>query len=226
MTKTIESRLKVSLIDGVSGPAKAAGGALDALYKKSGFSKMVGGLGGVIGRDAKRLGGALQGFRDSLYGPAGLAAALAGHELFDAQVSYEKSMNRIKATSRASVEELTELRDLINKLAIDYPKKRAEIAEGALQLIKSGKSIHEVLGALEPTLQASLATEQTIGHAGETLTDIVFGMGLRATNAMEAMEAFTQVADIAVVASNAFNQDYDSLSQAWRRPRLLRGRPA
>ncbi len=209
MTKTVESKLKVTLIDGVSGPAKKAGGALETLYKKSFASRAMGGLGAYFARDAKRIAGALGEFRDSMYGPAGLAAALAGHELFDAQVSYEKAMNRIKATSRSSAEELRELRDLINDLAIKYPKKRAEIAEGALQLFKSGKNVHEVLGALEPTLQASLATETTIGHAGETLTDIVFGMGLRATNAKEAMEAFTQVANTAVVASNAFNQNYE-----------------
>jgi hypothetical protein len=203
--KTITSSLIVSLIDGVTGPAAKAGAALTALQKKA--SGSFGAASAFLG--VKRLGGAMTEFRDAMYGPAGIAAALAGHQMFEAQVSYETSMNRIKATSRASAEELEHLRDVINGLAIKYPKKRAEIAEGALQLFKSGKNVDEVMGSLEPTLTAALATEQTIGHAGETLTDIVFGMGLRATNAKEAMEAFTQVADVSVVASNAFNQSYD-----------------
>lgn len=201
--KTITSRLIVSLLDGVSAPAAKAGQALKRLQATASFATA------PVMRGVQRIGGAMTEFRDAMYGPAGIAAALAGHQMFEAQVSYETSMNRIKATSRASADELRHLRDVINDLAIKYPKKRAEIAEGALQLFKSGKDVHEVMGALEPTLTAALATEQTIGHAGETLTDIVFGMGLRATNAKEAMEAFTQVADVSVVAANAFNQTYD-----------------
>jgi len=202
--RTVTSQLIVSLIDGVTGPAGKAGAALKRLQGIATASTS-----GALTRSVARVGGAMTQFRESLYGPAGIAAALAGHQMFEAQVSYETSMNRIKATSRASAQELAHLRDVINDLAIKYPKKRAEIAEGALQLFKSGKNVHEVMGALEPTLTAALATEQTIGHSGETLTDIVFGMGLRATNAKEAMEAFTQVADVSVVAANAFNQTYD-----------------
>ncbi len=208
MSRTITSQLIVSLLDRVSGPAGKAGAALMALQKKARAS-----ITAPIMRDFRRAGGAMTEFRNAMYGPAGIAAALAGHQMFAAQVSYETSMNRIKATSHASAVELGHLRDLINDLAIRYPKKRAEIAEGALQLFKSGKDVHEVMGALEPTLTAALASEQTIGHSGETLTDIVFGMGLRASTAKEAMETFTQVADTAVTAANAFNMNYEQFVQ-------------
>ena len=187
--KTITSRLIVSLLDGVSGPASKAGAALTALQKKA--SGSFGSAAAFAG--ARRLGGAMTQFRDSLYGPAGIMAGFAAVDQAHNFVKFNEHMNRIRAATMAGAEDMKTLQDEIFRTSKSHARVYDDVAEGALQLVKSGKSIHEVIGGLDAVVGASLAIEKSVGHTAETLTDIVYGMGLRVTNQQEAMQVFRQM---------------------------------
>jgi TP901 family phage tail tape measure protein len=224
VTKTVESRLRVSLIDGVTANAKKAGAALAALQKQATFTSRIGGAvamaGGAVAAQGRRIGGAMTGFRESLMNPAGLLGSLAALEQGHVFIKFNEHMNRISAATVASAEEMKALQAEIFKVARQHGRKYEEVAGGALQLVKSGKDIHETIGALDATVGAAVATEKSVEHTAETLTDIIYGMGLRVTNQKEAMTVFAQVADVAVAASFRFNQTYDEMSRA-----LAKGAP-
>jgi hypothetical protein len=214
--KTITSRLIVSLLDGVSGPAGKASAALTALQKKaSGTFGSAAAFAGV-----RRLGGAMGEFKTALYGPAGLMAGFAAVEQTHHFTKFTEHMNRIRAATMAGAEDMKTLKEEIYKTSKAHARSYDEVAEGALQLVKSGKTIHEVIGALDATVGASLAIEKSVGHTAETLTDIIYGMGLRVTNQQEATQVFAETADVAVAASFKFNQSYDEMTRA-----LAKGAP-
>ena len=212
--KTITSRLVVSLLDGVSAPAAKAGQALKRLQASANFTTA------PIIRSAQRLGGAVTGLQNSLHGPGGIMAAFAAVDQTHNFVKFTEHMNRVRAATMASASEMRALQDEIFKVSKQHGKVYDEVAEGALQLVKSGKDIHETMGALDATVGASVAIEKSVGHTAETLTDIVYGMGLRVTNQKEAMDIFGYVADVATAASFKFNQTYDELSRS-----LAKGAP-
>ena len=212
--KTVTSRLIVSLIDGVTAPAAKAGQALKRLQASANF------VAAPVIRSAQRLGGAVAGLQNSLHGPGGIMAAFAAVDQTHNFVKFTEHMNRVRAATMASASEMRALQDEIFKVSKQHGRVYDEVAEGALQLVKSGKDIHEVMGALDATVGAAVAIEKSVGHAAETLTDIVYGMGLRVTNQKEAMQVFSDVADVAVAASFKFNQSYDEMSRA-----LAKGAP-
>jgi hypothetical protein len=229
MAQNLSSSLTVRLIDGVSGPARAAAAAVRGIgAAASSISGKVASVAGATAMavpramiaDVRRATGAVSEFKNSLHSVGGLAVALAAADQFSPFVKYTEHMNRVRAATIASVGDMKALEDEIMKVSKQHAKVYNEVAEGALQLVKSGKDIHETIGALDATVGAAVAIEKSVGHTAETLTDIIYGMGLRVTNQAEAMKVFGDVADVAVAASFKFNQSYDEMSRA-----LAKGAP-
>ena len=224
MAKTVESRLKVSLLDGVTAPATAAGEALDNLHKKSSWSSRLGGAataaGTAVGTQLRRVRGAANEFTESLMGPAGIAAGLAAITQGETYVKFTENMNRIGAATRASAEDMDALKRKIFEVSAAHARGYDDISEGALALIKTGKSVDETMGALDAVVGASVAVERSVDKTAGSLTDVVYGMGYRVSDQQDAMSVFANVADIATAASYKFNQSYDGMMEG-----LAKGAP-
>jgi hypothetical protein len=229
MAQNLSSSLTVRLIDGVSGPARAAAAAVRGIgAAASSISGKVASVAGATAMavpramiaDVRRATGAVSEFKNSIHSVGGLAVVLGAADQFRPFVKFTEHMNRVRAATIASAEDMKALESEILKVSKQHAKVYDEVAEGALQLVKSGKDIHETIGALDATVGAAVAIEKSVGHTAETLTDIIYGMGLRVTNQAEAMKVFGDVADVSVAASFKFNQSYDEMSRA-----LAKGAP-
>lgn len=119
----------------------------------------------------------------------------------------EEAMSRVQAASAASAQELGELK----QAAVDAgasTKFTATEAAGALEeLVKSGLSAKDAIGALPAVLNLAQAGGVGLAEASSTLTQVVAGLGMQMGDA-------GRIADVLAMGANASKTSVNGLSQA------------
>lgn len=200
---TLTSRLVISLLDRVSGPARRVAGSLATL--RAAENAMAGATLANVRRQARTMrairtigGGGSHG------GLAGLGATAGAYGFLRTEYEYQQAMNRTQAILNITDENAFKPhRDLVVDLAKRYPATSAEIAKGASELAMAGLSIGQVNEVLEATVQGALATGESIKNVGMGVTDVALGLGMKLTK-----ENFEQLNNVMAAASTAYSQDY------------------
>lgn len=148
----------------------------------------------------------------SLLGGATRLAALFGVGLgirtsVTAISSFERAIAQVGAISRASADELRQIRDQSAELGATTEKTATQAAEGALLLARAGFDAQKILGALPGTLKLSVAGALDLGESAEIAANSLAQFGLAASET-------NRVTNSLLVTASSSNTDVRQLAEA------------
>lgn len=200
----LTSRLVVSMIDRVSGPARRVASSMRALKASEGI--VTGAAVANVRRQARTMR-ALRTIGGYTPGLAGLGATAGALGFLRNEQTYQDAMNRTQAILNVTDEKAFKPhRDLIVDLAKKYPATSAEIAKGASELAMSGMSLEQVNSVLEASVQGAMASGESIKTVGQGVTDVVMGLGKELNRSN-----FLEVNNTLAAGATSYAEDYQQL---------------
>ncbi|AHB50065.1 hypothetical protein W911_06885 [Hyphomicrobium nitrativorans NL23] len=204
----LTSRLIVRLIDGVSGPARAAAGALGRLNRASNNGAIGGGLVAMqqrVTEASKRNSAAIAGLQNKMFAAAAGAWALKGGftGVVGPAVSFESALADVAKVTSFDDTELAKFGKSLRRIATDeIPVAVDELAALAAAAAQSGVPEVDLEGFTKMTAKAAVAWEMTGQQAGENLAKIRAALGL--TNKQTALyaDAINHVSDNTAASSH------------------------
>ena len=154
---TVTSQLIVRLIDGVTGPARAAAQSLQSLGRAANMTAAVG-VAGQYQRSVAGMANAAAQLRDNtakaaaMSGPMAVGLGYAAKLAFD----FEKAGNFLEALGDASAEQRAEFERFANTLNEKYPQSLGEIIRTGNELLKAGLNYSQMMGAIDQTLATAI----------------------------------------------------------------------
>jgi TP901 family phage tail tape measure protein len=174
MANNKETRVKFSLIDGVTAGLKRIRG---------GLGELTGSLTGIKGLAAGVAAGfAAWGIGKGLIGAVREAAAL------------ETAMSRVGAVSGVTGEKLRDLQTRVEAAAVATKRGTVEVAQTVEALVRAGLSAEDALGALEPTLNLARTAALSTGDAANLLADVLDQFGLAGSKAASVADTLAAAA--------------------------------
>lgn len=210
----LTSKLIISLVDRVSGPARAMQGALNGLV---GVGGRRGGLGGAAGT-AALLGSQMRGLKNNAAGATALSAGLAmvGRSGFEAAYGLEKALNKMQAFGQLTADQRQLMSQYAQDLNKDYPFTNKEIVEAASELFRAGFSYEQARGALRSTLDMALAGDIDRGEAADIATNVLTAMRMPMATAEQAAQSALVASDTLAYAATKSNTDIRLLGQTFK----------
>lgn len=147
----LTSRLIVRLIDGVSGPARAAARSLAAL-QTAGRATVALGTAKQIAANAKSLAHHTHAMATAVSAPMAIIGAIGAKTAFE----FEKAGNMLEALGEATAAQRQEFEKIANVLNAKYPQSATEIIRTGTELLKAGLDWKQMLGAMDSTLATAI----------------------------------------------------------------------
>lgn len=120
--------------------------------------------------------------------------ALFGASVVDGAKNYEASMNRVKAATLATGEEIKALNALAREIGVD-PKNTAsaiEAADAMEILAKNGLNVAQIMGgAVQATTKLAAATGAELAPAADVATDVMLQFGKQAKDLDAVVDGIT-----------------------------------
>lgn len=207
----LTSRLVISLVDKVSGPARAMQGALAGLHGVAGRRGAVGGLGTALAAQTAVL-------RRNVAGTAAFSAGLGlvGRSGFEAAYGLEKVMNNVQAVGMLSDEQRASLKGYIQELNKSFPFINKEIGEAAFELFRAGFGYEQAVGALKGTLLLAQSGDIGRQEAADIATNVLTAMRLPMQTTEQAAASMARVNDTLAYAANKSNTDVRLLGETFK----------
>lgn len=205
----LTSRLVISLIDRVSGPAKAVKASLAGIL----------GMGGARGGIGAAMASQVATMRHSAAtASAAVAAPLAlmGRAGFEAAYGLEKVMNNVQAVGMLSDEQRASLKGYIQDLNKSFPFINKEIGEAAFELFRAGFTYEQAMGALKGTLLLAQAGDIGRQEAADIATNVLTAMRLPMQTTEQAAASMARVNDVLAYAANKSNTDVRLLGETFK----------
>ena len=189
----LTSRLIVRLIDGVSGPARAAAGALGRLNRASNSGAIGGGLVAMqqrVTEASKRNSAAIAGLQNKMFAAAAGAWALKGGftGVVGPAVSFESALADVAKVTNFDDTGLAKFGKELRRIATDeIPMAVDQLAALSAAAAQSGVPETDLVDFTRLTAKAAVAWEVTGDAAGEALAKLRSALGL--TNKQTALFA-------------------------------------
>jgi TP901 family phage tail tape measure protein len=203
----VTSTLRMTLVDGVTGPARVIAASLKKLQAQT--AAMKGAAGMPLGKGAAGAqGGMLMGggARFAIGATAALMGADAARRSYVDAADAERRLTRIRQTAGATVEQQEQARRAIRAIAKEVGLGIDEVTEGVAAMAAQGKDMPEILSklpAVTRTAQASGAAIVDVARSANALGDsLKIGSG-------EMQKAF----DILVAGGNAGQFELKDMAQ-------------
>ncbi|VXC08396.1 conserved hypothetical protein [Bacillus sp. 349Y] len=133
---------------------------------------------------------------------AGLLAGKLG-------IDFEESMSKVQAISRATGDDLEQLKDQARQLGADTQFSAREAAEGMQFLAMAGFDTKEILASMPGMLDLAAAGALDLGQAADITSNIMSGFSIAA-------EKSGHVADVLALAAASANTDVSQLGEAMK----------
>jgi TP901 family phage tail tape measure protein len=161
------------------------------------------------GRQVEAAGGAAtRGMRAAaLAATAAIGALVSVGAAIRVITSFETSMSRLGAVSRATTGELEQLREVAKQFGATTEFSATQAADGLNFLAMAGFSVSEAIASLPSVLDLATASGMGLAEAADTASNIMSGFGISAGNA-------AQVADVLAAASTRANTTVSQLGAA------------
>ncbi|MED4933991.1 phage tail tape measure protein [Heyndrickxia coagulans] len=124
-------------------------------------------------------------------------------------MEFDKQMSAVQAVSGATANQFKELRKQAIDLGASTTKSASEVAEGQLELAKSGFTVKQVMAAMPGVISASTASGENMARTAEVMTAALNSFGLKASEA-------THVADVLAKAANDSAADINDLGYTFK----------
>lgn len=132
-----------------------------------------------------------------------------GAMVLKAAGDFEQSMNRVKAVSGATGEELAALRNQAKELGATTQFSASEAADGMGFLAQAGFDANQIIGAMPGTLQLAAAAQMDLASAADLVSNVLSGYG-------KEVEELAHVNDVLVAAFTKSNTDLQQLGEAMK----------
>ena len=207
-----EARLIMRLVDGVSGPAKAISGALGRVNAST---KALAGLALAPTRTLNNLSRSMRHHAaDATVMSAAVTIGLT--KAAEAVYAYEKEGNRMEAFGLLNEKQRATLEKEAMRLNKFFPQTNKGILEAASELFRAGLTYEQALGALEGTLQLSLAGDVETQAAADIATNIMYAMKMPMATMEEVQKSLAKVNDLLAYGATKSNTDIKLMSDTFR----------
>ena len=181
--------------------------------KISALGNNIDGLVDRVEKGGSRMSKAFGSIQRGLKGTIGLVGSLGGALAIFKGVQvlsgFEAGMNRVRAISQATTEQMTQLADQAKELGIQTQFSATQAADAMGFLAMAGFEVNEVYGAMPSVLQLAAAAQIEIASAADIASNILTGYSLDVTELAHAN-------DVLVTATTSANTDLVQLGQAMK----------
>lgn len=134
-------------------------------------------------------------------------AAFAGGAAINTISTFETSISRVGAVSRATASELEAMRDISKQLGSTTEFSASQAADGLNFLAMAGFNASEAMAALPQVLDLATASGLGLAESADIASNVISGFGLAAQDA-------ARVSDVLAAASSRANTDVSQLGHA------------
>jgi hypothetical protein len=214
--KTITSRLIVSLLDRVSGPAAKAGAALEGLKRRAafpvaGFTAGAARASAALEAQTKKIGGHMDTI-SAAAAPLALGSLFGFHRAYE----FEKSMNLLSELGSLTKKQRLEMEDYLQVLNRKYPQSLSVLARSMIELKKAGLSMAAAKGSIGSAMDLAVFGEIEPAQATAIMAAALHQAKLPMNTVAEAQASAKRVADAIVFAANKSATDVRLMGETFK----------
>jgi TP901 family phage tail tape measure protein len=177
---SLSSVLKLSLLDGVTGPARRIQGVLSGLQRQQ--TAMLSPMRGVIG-SALALGAGYVGVREGLGATVGAA------------IEFESAFADVRKVVTASDEQFANMSRTIKAMSREIPLASTEIAALYAAAAESGVATNDLQAFSQMAGRVAIAFDMSAGEAGESLAKLKTQFGLTVAETGDMADAINHLSN-------------------------------
>lgn len=183
-----------------------------------------------LGNRFRLLARDLRSFTAQLSVVSGIGGYMSVRAFIDTAGDFEQRMEIIKALSESTSGEMRGLEEQTISLGSSTARTAGEIAQGALELQKMGRSISEIQTILPSVTDFSIAADQSVAQAANTAGSVMMQFRMNAGDTERIMDALTRganqsaadVGDFSIALSYAGQQAFNANVSLERTIALMR----
>ena len=207
-----EAKLILSLIDRVSKPANAIVGALGRVNQST---KAMAGMAVAPARAINHMSRSMRHHAvDATVMSAAVSMGLS--QAATAVYDYEKAGNRMQAFGLLNEKQRVSLEKEAMRLNKFFPQTNQGILDAAGELFRAGLTYEQALGALEGSLQLSLAGDIDTRAAADIATNIMYAMKMPMETMEQVQQSLQKVNDLLAYGATKSNTDIRLMSDTFR----------
>lgn len=165
----------------------------------------------LLGRDLRALSGTMATV-------SGFGTYISGRAFIETAGEFEQQMDIIQALSGATERQMQSLEDQTISLGSSTARSANQIAAGALELQKMGRSIDEIQRILPSVTDFSIAADQDVSQSARTAGSVLMQFRMSASETQRVMDTLTRganqsaadVGDFSIALSYAGQQAYNA----------------
>ncbi|KAI93243.1 TP901 family phage tail tape measure protein, partial [Rhodomicrobium udaipurense JA643] len=210
----LSASLIIRMIDGVSGPARAATQALRGIGQATAaLNRSVGvvAIGKQIGAQAKSMAEA-----SSRMSAAVAPVAVAGGFGFFKAFEFEKAMNTMEALGELTASQRKDAEEYLKLLNSQYPQTLTKLAQTMNELLRGGLDMKAAMGALGPTMDLAVFGDIEPKAAGEIAINALNQFRMPMSTVEQAMASMRKVSDVITYAANKSNTDVRLMGETFK----------
>lgn len=177
---TLNSALKLTLLDQVTGPARRIAGVLSGLQRQQ--TAMLAPMRGVIG-SALALGAGYVGVTKGISGTVGAA------------IEFESAFADVRKAVDASDEQFANMSRTIKSMSRELPMTSVEIAQLFAAAGESGVATSDLKSFAEMAARVGIAFDMSAGEAGESLAKLKTQLGLNVAEVGDMADAINHLSN-------------------------------
>ena len=171
-----------------------------------------------LGQRFRLLGRDLRNFSGALATVSGFGAYLSGRAFIETAGDFEQKMEIIKTLSGATERQMAALEAQTVRLGSATARTAGDIATGALELQKMGRSLDDISLILPSVTNFSIASDTTVQQAANTAGSVLMQFQMGATETARVMDTLTRganqsaadVGDFSIALSYAGQQAFNA----------------
>lgn len=200
---TQSSTLIMRLIDGVSGPAASASGALRGLNAATAALKRKGGAfaAGMLGTSLKQVAGLALAYK----------GAMGVKDSLEAEASEARLFTRIGLRAKASEAEIKKARDQVAEIAMQSGLAEEAVQQGLFALAKGPRSLAAAMAILPDAAKIAQAYEIEVKQAAGTTAAMVNQLKIKPADVMAAWDGIASAAHAGRIQVNEFAEGLPGL---------------
>jgi len=210
----LSASLIIRMIDGVSGPARAAAQALRGIGQATAaLNRHVGvvAIGKQIGAQAKSMAEASSRMSAAM-APVAMAGGFGLWKAFE----FEKAMNAMEALGELTAAQRKEAEEYLKMLSTRYPKTLTQMALTTNELLRGGLTQQAALGALGPTMDLAIYGDIEPKNAAEIAINALNQFRMPMSTVEEAAASMKKVSDTIAYAANKSNTDVRLMGETFK----------
>lgn len=207
----LSSKLIISLVDQVSGPAKGMKQSLQNLLGLQGRNGVLG-VGQAFGKEMKKVQQRTAGASAAVSAPAGYLGFSAFREAYQ----FEKQMNLMEALGDLTGEQRQEMEAYMKELSTKYPQSIDKIAATMNELLRGGLTPEAAKGAMDSTLGLSIFGDIDPAEAAEIAIAMASQWGLLTDTSENAAASMLKGLSLIAWAANESSTDVRLMGESFK----------